>query len=231
MASFGHLAVGLLAGRLHGGAENATRPRASAGTMLAFAALAVLPDADVVVVACGIPDEGAGGHRGASHSLLLAVTIGLTSALIARRFGWPVVRTAVAATLAVASHGVLDAIGEGGRGIPLLWPLSDERFMSPWRVLPDAPRGLKMLSRHGLFDLAIEFVVFFPLTAFALWPARGALRGRRPAEAVLATSAALAPTPLPSPTLAPSPVMVASAAPVLAASPSPVIGLTAPGKM
>jgi inner membrane protein len=238
MASFGHLAVGLLAGRFHGGAENATRPRASAGTMLAFAALAVLPDADVVVVACGFPDEGACGHRGASHSLLVAVTIGLVSALVARRFGWPVVRTAVAATLAVASHGVLDAIGEGGRGIPLLWPLSDERFMSPWRVLPDAPRGLKMLSRHGLIDLAIEFVVFFPLTAFALWPARGALRERRPAEAVATANAAPAPLPLPGPalapgpSLAPSPVMVASAAPVLSAQPTPaVIALTAPAKL
>ena len=109
----------------------------------------------------------------------MAVAIGLLSGLVARRFGWPVVRTAVAATLAVASHGILDACGEGGRGIPLLWPLSDARFMSPWRLLPDAPRGMKMLSRAGLLDLAVEFAVFFPLTAFALWPGRRTLLRRR----------------------------------------------------
>ncbi|HEY2731175.1 MAG TPA: metal-dependent hydrolase [Polyangia bacterium] len=185
MASYGHLAVGLLAGRLHGGTDtartqwNGKEQRTPAGTLLFFAALAELPDADVLGVACGVRDLGCFGHRGASHSFLMAVVIGLLSGLAARRFGWPAVRTAVAATLAVASHGILDACGEGGRGIPLLWPLSDARFMSPWRLLPDAPRGMKMLSSAGLLDLAVEFAVFFPLTAFALWPGRRKLLRRR----------------------------------------------------
>jgi inner membrane protein len=174
MASYGHLAVGLLSGRLHGGADATRDERPSAGTLLFFATLAVLPDVDVFGVACGVPDLGPFGHRGFSHSLVTALVLGLLCGALARRFGWPVVRTAVAATLAVASHGILDACADGGRGIPLLWPLSDARFLSPWRVLPDAPRGLKMLSRPGLLDFAVEFAVFFPLTAFALW------RGRRP---------------------------------------------------
>jgi inner membrane protein len=201
MASFGHLAVGLLAGRLHGGgAEDPARSRASAGTMLYFAALAVLPDFDVVGVACGLPDEGAGGHRGASHSFVLALAVGLVSALIARRLGWPALRTAVAATIAVASHALLDVMGEGGRGIPLWWPLSDARYMCQWRVLPDAPRGLQMFSRPGLLDLAIEFVIFFPLTAFALWPAGRVLRLRRAAKPPVADAAAqpLAANPAPA---------------------------------
>jgi inner membrane protein len=193
MASYGHLAVGLLAGRLHGGEEATWERRTSAGTLLFFAALAELPDVDVVGVACGFHDHGLFGHRGISHSLFTALVIGLASALLARRFGWPIVRTAVAATLAVASHGVLDACCEGGRGIPFLWPLTDARFHAPWRVLPDAPRGLKMLSRPGLLDLAVEFVIFFPLTAFALWrgrPARvreRAVRAQAPPTAALAT--------------------------------------------
>jgi inner membrane protein len=172
MASFGHLAVGLLVGRLHGGAEAQPTSRTSAGTFLTFAILAVVPDADVLGVRLGVSDGGLWGHRGGSHSFFMAAILGLAVAGTARRLGWPVVRTALAATLAVASHGVLDACGEGGRGIPLLWPLSDVRFMSPWRWLPDAPRGMKMLSRPGLLDLAVEFVVFFPLTAFAMWPTR-----------------------------------------------------------
>jgi inner membrane protein len=179
MASYGHLAVGLLAGRLHGGSDSSRDARTSAATLLFFAALAELPDADVFGVACGVEDFGPFGHRGASHSFCTAVTIGLLSGLLARRFGWPAVRTAVAATLALASHGILDACGEGGRGIPLLWPFTDARFMSPWRMLPDAPRGMRMLSRPGLVDLAVEFAVFFPLTAFALWPSRPALLRRK----------------------------------------------------
>ena len=196
MASYGHLAVGLLAGRLHGGSDTSRDARASAGTLLFFAALAELPDADVVGVAFGVHDLGPFGHRGASHSFFTAVAIGLVSGLAARRFGWPAVRTAVAATLAVASHGILDACGEGGRGIPLLWPLTDARFTSPWRMLPDAPRGMSMLSWHGLLDLAIEFVVFFPLTAFALWPARPALlRRKTPLPNPRVAAPALAPDP------------------------------------
>jgi inner membrane protein len=195
MASYGHLAVGLLAGRLHGGEDavqdGRTQRRTSAGTLLFFALLASLPDFDVFAVACGVPDLGVFGHRGVSHSFFAAIVIGLVSGLVGRRFGWPAVRTAVAATLAVASHGVLDACGEGGRGIPLLWPLSDARFLSPWRVLPDAPRGLKMLSRPGLLDLAVEFVVFFPLTAFALWRRRPARRRRSAAAALAARPPAL----------------------------------------
>jgi inner membrane protein len=193
MASYGHLAVGLLAGRLHGGEDavqvGRTKRRTSAGTLLFFAFLAVLPDFDVFAVACGVRDLGFFGHRGVSHSFFAAVAIGLMSGLVGRRFGWPVVRTAVAATLAVASHGVLDAFGEGGRGIPLLWPLSHARFLSPWRVLPDAPRGFKMLSRPGLLDLAIEFVVFFPLTAFALWRRRRPARRRQPSSATALAAA------------------------------------------
>jgi inner membrane protein len=141
--------------------------------LFTFAALSALPDADVLAVALGAHDGGAIGHRGASHSLCVAVAVGVSCALVARRLGWPVLRTVIAGTLAVASHGILDAFGEGGRGIPLLWPFSDERFMSPWRLLPDAPRGLRLLSsRSGLFDLAIEFLFFLPLTVAAFWPAR-----------------------------------------------------------
>jgi len=198
MASYGHLAVGLLAGRLHGGADATRDQRTSAGTLLFFATLAVLPDVDILGVACGVPDLGPFGHRGFSHSLVTALALGLVCGAFAHRFGWPAVRTAVAATLAVASHGILDACCAGGRGIPLLWPLSDARFLSPWRVLPDAPRGLKMLSRPGLFDFAVEFAVFFPLTAFALWRGRPALLRARPTPA----SAGPAPAPArPAPAL------------------------------
>src|SRR5215471_2583314 len=171
MAGFGPVAVGWLTGRLHGGADSSSR-RCSWATMLTFAALSAMPDADVIVVALGAPDRGAIGHRGASHSLCIAVAIGVLCALVARRLGWPVLRTAIAGTLAVASHGILDAFGEGGRGIPLLWPFSEARYMSPWRLLPDAPRGIRLLSRPGLVDLALEFTLFLPLTAAALWPAR-----------------------------------------------------------
>lgn len=170
MASFGHVAVGLLTGRLHGGPDRAAGRRCPWGTLLLFAVLAALPDVDVFLVALGAPDSGAIGHRGASHSLGMAVLIGVVAALAARRFHWPALRTAIAAAGAIASHTFLDVLGAGGRGLALFWPLSTHRFHSPWRLFPDSPRGLKLLSRYGLAELAIEFALFLPITMYALWP-------------------------------------------------------------
>jgi inner membrane protein len=182
MASFGHLAVGMMAGRLHGGRPGDGRTPASGARCWAaiagFALLAALPDADLLAIALGLPDGNAVGHRGGSHSLLTAIALGVGAGLLARRLGSGALRTALAVTVTVASHGILDACGHGGRGIPLFWPLSDHRFLAPWRFLPDAPRGLKFLSWKGLDDLAVEFVYFLPLTAYALWPRRAA----RPAD-------------------------------------------------
>ena len=156
------------------------------GEVTLFALLAMLPDADVLLVALGTDDNGAAGHRGASHSLLFAVAVGVLVGLIARRLGGRGVRTAIVAAIAVASHGLLDAVGEGGRGIPLLWPFSDGRFMSPWRVLPDAPRGLDFLSWNGVVNVTLEFVCFLPFTAYSLWP-----RSRRaPVLTIIAGSGA-----------------------------------------
>ena len=176
MASFGHVAVGLMTGRLHGGGggrgegDGKGRRPCSWVTMLVFAALALLPDADVVLVALGACDAGACGHRGASHSLPVAVGIGLLGVLAARRLGWPALRTFLATSFAVGSHALLDVLGAGGRGLPLLWPFSDARFASPIRIFPDAPRGLALLSGPGLTNVAIEIAVFLPVVVFAVWP-------------------------------------------------------------
>jgi inner membrane protein len=169
MASFGHVAVGLLTGRLHGGAAGERR-RTGWRTLALFVALATLPDADVVLVSLGASELGPLGHRGAMHSFGMAIAVGAACAIAARRWRWPVVRTAVAGAAAIASHTVLDLLGNGGKSLTLLWPLSDARYHFWWRPLPDAPRGMKLLSRTGLLEFGIEFALFLPVTLYALWP-------------------------------------------------------------
>ena len=80
---------------------------------------------------------------------------------------------------------MLDVLGAGGRGLPLLWPFSDARFMSPIRIFPDAPRGLALLSIPGAINVAIEFAVFLPMMLYAMWPrivGRLSARRRRPRD-------------------------------------------------
>ncbi len=148
------------------------RPRSQAATMIGFSLLAMLPDADVFIAPLGLGSHNGivTGHRGASHSLLMAVMIAIAGGLLARRYGWSGVRTMLAVMLAIGSHGLLDTLGQGGRPIPLLWPLTHHRFRAPWLLLPDAPRGLKFISRYGLLDAVLEFIYFLPVTIFALWP-------------------------------------------------------------
>ena len=169
MASFGHVAVGLLTGRLHGGGDRSER-RTRWGTLALFAILSTLPDLDVLLVAFGASERGPFGHRGALHSLTMAFAVGVFCALAARWWRWPVLRTALAGAAAVASHTLLDLLGSGGKSLALFWPLSSARFHSPWRLLPDAPRGLKLLSSSGLLELVTEFALFLPITIYALWP-------------------------------------------------------------
>src|SRR6185369_11303594 len=218
MASFAHFAVGMMAGRLQcGGRKRAPGTRTTAAgrrlAILAFALLALLPDADLILVALGASDGPVIGHRGGSHSLVTALALGIAAGLLARRIGWSALRTAAAVTLAVGSHGILDAFGQGGRGIPLFWPLSEHRFMAPaaWRLLPDAPRGMKFLSRSGLTEVAVEFIYFLPLTIYALLPARAAARAaarateRPAAEEMAASIGAPAAPSRPSPEREPDP--------------------------
>jgi inner membrane protein len=170
MASFGHVAVGLLTGRLHGGSDRSER-RTRWATLALFTILSTLPDIDVLLVAFGVSSEtGPFGHRGALHSLTMALAAGVFCALAARWWSWPVLRTALAGTAAVASHTLLDLLDAGGKHLALFWPLSSARYHSPWRLLPDAPRGLKLLSSSGLLEFVTEFALFLPITIYALWP-------------------------------------------------------------
>jgi inner membrane protein len=68
------------------------------------------------------------------------------------------------------SHGLLDTLTDGGLGIALLWPFSDARYFAPWRPIPVAPIGGRMLTRGGLRVVLVEAVQFAPLLVWAVWP-------------------------------------------------------------
>jgi inner membrane protein len=188
VASVGHIAVGLLAGRaLAMGRQPGLGQESNSGNpgnpiwrtwpispiwpMLICSGLALLPDFDYVGVMLGIADAGPCGHRGATHSMMPPLVIALLAAAIAPRFGLSRWRAAVLCGLAVASHALLDAMTASSRGVPLLWPISFARFEMPWRPIPNAPCGLAYLSRIGLRVASIELLQFSPILLLALWPA------------------------------------------------------------
>jgi hypothetical protein len=70
-------------------------------------------------------------HHGITHSIPFAAACGALVFAIASRMDRAVaVRASLLATLACISHVLLDfvSVSEGTRGVPVLWPLSDELF-------------------------------------------------------------------------------------------------------
>jgi len=175
MASLGHVAVGLAAGRLHAGESG---PRAASA--LLFVLLATFPDADVLARCLGAGPGSPWLHRGALHSLLVAAVVGVAAGALLGGLGRSRLRLALAAAAVAASHCLLDALTDGGRGVALLWPWSAERIFAAVRPIPVAPIGLRVASGWGLRVLAWELLIFSPFVFYGLWPGRRASRAVTP---------------------------------------------------
>src|SRR5688572_4758581 len=164
VASLGHIAVGFAAARIEDRRDSSFLARSVFWSVLSLA-----PDADVVAFALGIPYAHPFGHRGASHSILFALVLALAIAAFDRRH---FLRMLVLGAIVVASHGILDAFTDGGLGVALAWPFSNDRFFAPWRPIPVAPIGLGYFSARGMLVGATELFYFLPVFAWALWPRR-----------------------------------------------------------
>jgi inner membrane protein len=152
MASiFGHAMAGLALSKLH---FNKTE-------QIKITALAVLctclPDADVISFTFGIPYEHPLGHRGFTHSLVFSLVFGVSLAwlLYRKRQGWLLIASLF--VLSMASHGLLDMMTNGGRGVALYWPFSNERLFFGFRPLEVSPIGASyFFSEWGLRVLKSE---------------------------------------------------------------------------
>jgi len=123
----------------------------------------IFPDVDVVGLALGVPYEHLLGHRGLTHSFAVAVVIGL----VVVRVGFPSVypgswvwwSLVIHFFLVTASHGVLDAMTDGGLGIALFAPFDNTRYFFPWTPIRVSPIGVsEFFTSHGVEVLTSEMV-------------------------------------------------------------------------
>ena len=128
---------------------------------VAAAMCAMLPDADTIGLAFGVAYESPWGHRGITHSLLFAALAGaITTALLWKgstsRARWTIFACLFAAT---ASHGLLDMLTDGGRGVALFAPFDNERYFFPWTPIRVSPIGVsRLFTRRFLAVLISEFI-------------------------------------------------------------------------
>src|SRR5262249_9500359 len=109
------------------------------------AVCSVIPDLDVVGFRFGIHYGDFWGHRGFTHSLLSAALLGSAVFVIGFRGGvaglgqlslWSYV------FLATASHGLLDAMTDGGLGVAFFSPFDNRRYFLPWTPVEVSPIGV-----------------------------------------------------------------------------------------
>lgn len=160
--------------------------RAPGKTWLLAGLCSTLPDLDCVGFALGIPYGHMLGHRGLSHGLVFAACLALAVTYLgyreARALSRPWWGMWAFFFLLTASHGLLDAMTDGGLGIAFLAPFSNARYFLPYRPLRVAPIGLMpMFSRWGAEVMASE-VVWLWLPAAAVLVLGWLLRRQRAGE-------------------------------------------------
>ncbi|HVH88069.1 MAG TPA: metal-dependent hydrolase [Terriglobales bacterium] len=132
----------------------------------------ILPDIDVIGFRFGIHYGDFWGHRGFTHSLLFAGLVsGLAAALLLRRGMTAMSDFALFAYLflATASHGVLDAMTNGGLGVAFFSPFNNSRYFLPWRPIRVSPvSATRFFTHRGYLVLRSELVwIWVPAFLFA----------------------------------------------------------------
>jgi len=110
-------------------------------------ATAVLPDADSLLYYLRVSYHPTLGHRGFFHSPFLGLIISLLLMLLFFRdeafFSGRWFRYFFIFFLAWASHGFLDALTNGGRGVAFLSPFSSKRYFLPWTPIQVSPMRIE----------------------------------------------------------------------------------------
>lgn len=141
MASiFGHCLVGYTISRV------ASKPHMIVLVILAIVS-SILPDIDVLAFHFGITYEAPFGHRGFTHSILFALIWAIIAMLI---FGKAHKRLYfLVIFLCTISHGMLDAMTTGGRGVGFFVPFDNTRYFLPFKVIKVSPLNAKDFFRNG----------------------------------------------------------------------------------
>jgi inner membrane protein len=134
-------------------------------------ACSVLPDLDVVGFRFGVPYGHLLGHRGLSHSLAFAVCL---SACLAWLLPIEVQASRMMLFgfffLSTLSHGILDALTNGGLGVAFFAPFENSRYFLPWRPIRVSPISVSaFLSATGVRVLRSELQwIWLPAVSVAV---------------------------------------------------------------
>ncbi len=126
----------------------------SAKFWLLVATCSIVPDFDVIAFPLGIPYSHLLGHRGLLHSILFAIIWGpIVSEIFYRdeKFlskSW-IILTAFF-SVATLSHGLLDALTNGGLGVAFFAPFDNARYFFPSTPIQVSPLSFSRVFEQGV---------------------------------------------------------------------------------
>ena len=129
----------------------------SSSLLLTGVACSIIPDVDVLGFPFGIRYRALLGHRGLSHSLLFAAVLsaGLTVTLWRQR---PEGSGSIFLFLFMStlSHALLDMLTNGGLGVALFAPITNQRYFFPWRPIEVSPIGMSQFFSAWRFRILLS---------------------------------------------------------------------------
>lgn len=140
--------------------------------IIVAAAASAAPDVDGLFKHfLGVMPNSIWNHRGATHSLFVALAAGGLAVPFHRWLGVRPLSAGVLVALAMASHGLLDMMTDSGLAVAYLWPVSSVRLFADWRPLHSTPVHLthlaSLLSARLLSEVRQLIAPLF-LAAFAI---------------------------------------------------------------
>lgn len=130
--------------------------------------LPILPDLDYLGFSYGVRYGDLWGHRGLTHSILFAVSIAAMTGLAVKESHY--LKVFFFFFLAILSHGLLDALTNGGLGVAFFSPFDPSRYFFGWRPVRVSPLGLGFFSIRGVHVMISEiFWLWIPIIAILLF--------------------------------------------------------------
>ena len=128
--------------------------------LLALSALcAMLPDIDTLGFKFGIHYSSQWGHRGITHSIAFALLVAIVAMCFSRNLRSKVWIVGLLVFSATISHALLDMCTNGGLGVALYWPYSNERVFFDFRPIAVSPIGVgRFFTERGLAVIKSEFL-------------------------------------------------------------------------
>lgn len=146
-------------------------PIMTRSVLLVGAVCSIVPDVDVIGFSFGIYYGDLWGHRGLTHSIFFAALLSVTLTGVWYRQESSAAKAGIGVYLflCTASHGVLDAMTDGGLGVAFFSPFDATRYFFPFRPVAVSPIGIGDFFNGNAVQILVSEVTWVWLPTIGIF--------------------------------------------------------------